>query len=311
MSSASTTSSVSVSDGTDANTTIQDTTVSTFSKSTFMSLPAQLDFLFLNAQIILSAMSIIWLGSIGSLRRPPSAAPAEKEKGKKRKEEDKFAEGFIASDAIMMPLMAGAVLMGLYYLIKWMEDPDMINKIMRTYMSVLSVASVGKAAADGLHLLTGVVFPSLWVDGNAALYKIDFAKRRQVLLSGDPSTDVIDPDKKTPFPGWMSTIRLPEKLNAFMWEARHLLTEEWTLRLALHGLGSVKTKLKLNDIMGLNVALAVVIGYYLTGWFWLSNILGSAFSYAAFSLISPTSFAIGTGVLAGLFVYDIVMVFYT
>lgn len=53
------------------------------------------------------------------------------------------------------------------------------------------------------------------------------------------------------------------------------------------------------------------MAYFMTGWVWLSNILGAAFCYAAFTMISPTSFLIGTMVLAGLFVYDIVMVFYT
>ena len=50
---------------------------------------------------------------------------------------------------------------------------------------------------------------------------------------------------------------------------------------------------------------------YESGWVALSNLLGSSFSYASLIMMSPTSFPIGTMVLAGLFVYDIVMVFYT
>jgi minor histocompatibility antigen H13 len=64
-------------------------------------------------------------------------------------------------------------------------------------------------------------------------------------------------------------------------------------------------------MIGFNVAVLATIAYFVKGLPWLSNVLGTAFSYSAFTLMSPTSFPIGTGVLVGLFVYDIVMVFYT
>ncbi|OIW31388.1 hypothetical protein CONLIGDRAFT_631337 [Coniochaeta ligniaria NRRL 30616] len=292
------------------NTTFNNGTTSTLSRSTLRDLYAEWDFLLLAVQVTLSAMSIIWLGANSSLRRPPSAAPPDKKKGKKQDKEEKFIEGFVATDAIMMPVLAACLLVGLYYLIKWMEDPELLNKIMRTYMSVMSVMSLGKLSADALHLLTSLVFPAVWMDGARRLYKIDYARRQQLLLDGEVS-ETVATDKTTPFPGLLSAVKLPQKLNSFLWEARHLLTEEWTLRLALHGLGRTKLKIKLNDMIGLNIAVLATIAYFVTGLPWLSNVLGTAFSYSAFTIISPTSFAIGTGVLAGLFVYDIVMVFYT
>lgn len=292
------------------NATSHNGTAPVPSRSTLFDLYAEWDFLLLTAQVTLCAMGIIWLGANSSLRRPPSAAPPEKKKGKKQEKEDKFIEGFVATDAIMMPVLAGCLLVGLYYLIKWMEDPELLNKIMRTYMSLMSVMSLGKLSADALHLLTSLVFPAVWMDSAGRLYKVDYARRRQLLLGGDASENVAT-DKKTPFPGLLSTVRFPQKVNGFLWEVRHLLTEEWTLRLALHGLGRTKLKIKLNDMIGLNIALLATIAYFVTGLPWLSNVLGTAFSYSAFTLMSPTSFAIGTGVLVGLFVYDIVMVFYT
>jgi minor histocompatibility antigen H13 len=276
-----------------------------------MSLYAHWDFFLLTAQVTLSAMGIIWLGANSSLRRPPSAAPPKKTKGKKAEKEEKFVEGFVASDAIMMPVFAGCLLVGLYYLIKWMEDPELLNKIMRTYMSLMSVLSLGKLTADGLHLLTSIIFPGVWVDSAGKLYKIDHGRRQQLLVVGDTSTKTVAQEKKTPFPGYLSEFNLPQKLNALLWEVRHLLTEEWTLRLAVHGVGAKALKIKLNDMLGFNVAILATIAYFVTGLPWLSNVLGTAFSYSAFTLMSPTSFPIGTGVLAGLFVYDIVMVFYT
>ena len=44
---------------------------------------------------------------------------------------------------------------------------------------------------------------------------------------------------------------------------------------------------------------------------WLTNIMGFGFCYGTLQLMSPTTFWTGTLVLAGLFIYDIVMVFYT
>lgn len=271
-------------------------------------------FIYMSGRITASAMGIIWVGALSSLRRPPSASPPDKKKGKSKNQESKedtFTEGFAASDAIMMPVLASVVLMGLYYLIKWMEDPDLLNKVIRGYMSIMSVASMGKLAADGLDLLTSLVFPAVWVDRAGRLYKIDGARRQQLLANGEPSTETVVTEKRTPLPGIFSAVKLPQKINCFLWTIRHLLMEEWTLRAALHGLGSANITLKLNDILGVNIGIVTIILYYLTGWSSLSNVLGTAFCYMTFGIMSPTSFAIGTAVLAGLFVYDIVMVFYT
>ena len=286
------------------------TTASSSSTSQTMNILAHWDFLVLTAQITLSAMAIIWLGANSSLRRPPSAAPT-KRKGKKRAEEDRFTEGFVASDAIMFPLLAGTVLIGLYYLIKWLQDSDILNQLLRAYMSVMSVASLGKLAADALHFLTTMAFPSVWSDRTGRLYRIDTSSRQQFLVGGDDVADTSVDDKKSPFPGRLSGVSFSEKTNNALWEIRHLFKEEWTVRMALHGIGKGHVNIKLNDLLGFLFAIMTTMAYYLTGWYWLSNILGSAFCYAAFTMISPTSFAIGTMVLAGLFIYDIVMVFYT
>lgn len=284
------------------------------STSQVVGLFAHWDHLVLTAQITVSAMTIIWLGANSSLRRPPSAAPAKvegKDKGKKPPKEDRFSEGFVASDAILVPLLAGVVLVGLYYLIKWMQDPDLLNKILRAYMSVMSVASLGKLTADTLHLLTSLAFPSTWSDRTGRVFQVDTVRRRQILLGVDGAADATADDKKTPFPSILSRVSLSARTNRAVWEIRHLFIEEWSVRMALHGVGSGTVNIKLNDILGFVVALLATMAYFMTGWVWLSNILGAAFCYAAFTMISPTSFLIGTMVLAGLFVYDIVMVFYT
>ncbi|KAM7205275.1 Signal peptide peptidase domain containing protein [Rhypophila sp. PSN 637] len=270
------------------------------------------EFLLIEAQVILSALSIIWLGSHASLRRPPSAAPPRTKKGKRKPKPDQYAEGLSASDAIMLPIMAGIVLVGLYYLIERLQDPDILNKFLRVYLSLASIASLGKLSGDFLDVLTSLVFPDVWADRNGRIYHIDSQRRCQLLCDGDDvETGTPVEGKVSPFPGPLSALRPPVRVNKLLWEIRHLLTEEWKVRLAIHGVFSGETSLKLNSLLGFCASMFVTLVYYLTGWNIFSNLLGSAFSYTALTLMSPTSFGIGTMVLVGLFVYDIVMVFYT
>ncbi|RKU43243.1 hypothetical protein DL546_003640 [Coniochaeta pulveracea] len=210
----------------------------------------------------------------------------------------------------MMPVLASVVLVGLYYLIKWMDDPDLLNKIIRGYMSIMSVASMGKLASHGLQLITSLVFPDVWTDRAGRTYQIDGTRRQHVLMDSGPGSVPIVA-RVTPFPGYLSRVTLPSKVNNFLWTIRHLFMEEWTLKAALHGLGSANITLKLNDMLGFNIAIITIVTYYITQQPYLSNVLGTAFCYMTFGLMSPTSFAIGSAVLFGLFVYDIVMVFYT
>lgn len=268
-------------------------------------------FLLVEAQVISSALIIIWLGAHGALRRPPSAALAKaKGKGGKEPKDDQFTEGFAASDAIMLPVMAGAVLIGLYYLIEWLQDPDILNKILRFYLSTVSIASLTRLAGDALDILTSLVFPSIWADRKGNIYRIDSESRQQLRIKGDDVESTVE-EYKSPFPSFLAGASLSDRTTQAAWEIRHLLTEEWTVKFAVHGLIFVNFNIKLNTLVGFLIAIMVSIAYHLTSWHTLSNLLGSAFSYSAFSIMSPTSFAIGTMVLAGLFIYDIVMVFYT
>lgn len=268
------------------------------------------EFLLVEAQVIFSALSIIWLGAHASIRRPPSAAPARTQGNRKKPRDDQFTEGFAASDAIMLPITAAAVLIGLYYLIEWLQDPDLLNKFLRVYLSVASILGFGRLAGDALNVATSLVFPTIWADRQGTIYRIDAEHRCQVRVgSNGLESDVSG--KKTPFPSFLSVLSRSDRINTIAWEVRHLLTEEWTVRFAVHGLAFVKFNIGLNNILGILVSILVSIGYHMTQWPMLSNVLGSALSYSAFSLMSPTSFPIGTMVLAGLFIYDIVMVFYT
>ncbi|KAL7621524.1 hypothetical protein AAE478_008848 [Parahypoxylon ruwenzoriense] len=273
------------------------------------------DLLVLECRIVFTALACIYLGSHAALRRPPSANPPKKgkngDKGEDRDQEDQFVQGLLPSDAIVFPILAGTVLVGLYYLIKWLEDPDILNKILRVYFSTVSLASMGKLFADSLHFLTGFIFPTVWTAKGGRLYHIDASKRRQLYTTSDSTDQVWDDKKKNPLPGSLSELSLSDAKNSFLWEVRRLLTDQWTVRLSLHGIINEKFKVKFNDILGIVLAIGANVLYYTTESTLLSNIMGYAFSYTGIVMLSPTKFTTGTAVLFGLFLYDIYMVFYT
>ncbi|XXH02281.1 hypothetical protein Hte_008651 [Hypoxylon texense] len=268
----------------------------------------------LECRIIFAAMACIYIGSHGALRRPPSANPPKRgKKGESRErqeDEEPFVQGLLPSDAILFPVLAGAILVGLYYLIKWLEDPDILNKILKVYFSSMSLASLGKLFADSLHFLTGFVFPTVWTKAGK-VYHVDQSKRGHWYKADNSAEQVYDDKKKSPLPDRLSELGLSDASNKFLWEVRHLLLEQWTVRLSIHGIVHESFKVKFNDILGVVLAVGANVLYYTTESTFLSNVMGYAFSYAGIILMSPTTFGTGTAVLFGLFFYDIYMVFYT
>ncbi|KAI1451952.1 signal peptide peptidase-domain-containing protein [Annulohypoxylon moriforme] len=275
------------------------------------------DYFLLEGRIIFTALACIYIGSHASLRRPPSANPPKKsKKGQEQRDrdqerEDQSVQGMLPSDAILFPIMAGVVLVGLYYLINWLEDPDILNKILRVYFMIMSLASMGKLFADGLHFLTGFIFPTVWRTKDGKVYHVNYPGVGQYTLASDSEEKLWDDKKKTPFPGRWSELSLSDAKNNLLWDIRHLLVEEWTVRLSIHGIVNEKVKVKFNDIFGAVLAIVANITYYNTESTLLSNIMGYAFSYAGIVIMSPTTFTTGTAVLFGLFFYDIYMVFFT
>ncbi|KAH6630515.1 signal peptide peptidase-domain-containing protein [Chaetomium sp. MPI-SDFR-AT-0129] len=261
--------------------------------------------------VVASALSIIWLGAHGSLRRPPSAAPPKLKKGEKRREEEKFIEGLVASDVIRFPIMLAATLMGLYYLIQWLQDPAILNTILRGYMSIMSIVGLGTLAGDALSNLTSLVFPTMWVDSKGVVHHIDEGQKRHYVVDKKTGEETTVEGKTTPLPGWFSHLKLSPLSTGLLWSLRYLITQEWTVRLAVSGSPVFNFELRLNELLGYALAVVVSVAYHLTAWNALSNILSTAMCYFSFMMFSPTSFTIGTMVLASLFVYDVVMVFYT
>ena len=140
------------------------------------------DFIFMALHLIASALFPIYTGAHASLARPPSAAkPEHKKRGpgtatpSDDDEDDLLDEpkmdGMRPTDAIWFPVMAGATLSGLYYLIKWLKDPALINKIMTYYFSSIGIFGVGNLAANTLNVISSFIFPSVWA-GEGRIYRI-------------------------------------------------------------------------------------------------------------------------------------------
>lgn len=273
------------------------------------------DLLALEFRIVGTALTLIYLGSHAAIRRPPSARQKKKKPGAKEEDDDEaddeFVQGLQPSDAIMFPILAGTVLVGLYYLIKWLEDPGILNKILGYYFSLMSFASMGKLFADVLHLMTSLVFPDVWRDASGTLWRFDGPRHYQYCLSGAGEKSY-DTGKATPLPGrWLSGLNLSQRNQDILWRIRRFYHGKWPIHFLIRGIVEAKVQFKLNDILGFVLAIAVNIFYQTSKSTFLSNVMGYAFSYTSIILMSPTTFTTGSAVLFGLFFYDIYMVFFT
>lgn len=276
------------------------------------------DFFSIEAKMVISAILIIYVGAHASLRRPPSAAPPTKLKRKGGKlvvddEKEHFAQGFQATDAIVFPFIAATVLIGLYYLIKWLQDPAILNMILRLYMAMTGILSIGVFFGDGLQFVLNLVSPDYWADRSGHVFEIDPASRSHKLLKApreDGSEKEADPKKRLPLPGFASELNVSTAFHKSAWVVRHFLKESCVLKIVVPGDGFTG-EVKITSIVGF-VLGCVVEGLYLyTESAMLSNVIGLSVCYMAFNWMSVTSFSIGTMVLVGLFFYDIIMVFYT
>ncbi|KAL6871792.1 signal peptide peptidase domain-containing protein [Trichoderma novae-zelandiae] len=286
-------------------------TASAASSSSIMDTLQDLNFLLLELKLVSGAMGIIYLGAHASLRRPPSAA-VSKDKKRQKQEDETFAQGLELSDAILFPIMAACVLVGLYYLIQWLQDPAIINKILRSYMTTMSMASLLTFYAHGIQVLTSFVFPRFWRGRDGKLRRVDQAKRT-IAVCDDVGNQVENPNNggTNPLPGALGFLVPMAWMHNKAWNLRHLLTRHWLLEVFAHGMAKETAHVKFAHMLALLMAVVTAIVYFATSWPFLSNMLGYGMCYGSFLILSPTDFLTGSLVLWGLFFYDIFMVFYT
>ncbi|KAI5778737.1 signal peptide peptidase-domain-containing protein [Geopyxis carbonaria] len=274
------------------------------------------------AHLLFAALLPIYTGAHASLRRPlntlsPSQLKALKPSGEsdtddddteERDDEDAAdsanpVEKLTATDAMMFPVTAGVVLGGLYMIIKYLDDPTLLSRILTWYFCFMGVFAVGKAYSDTMNVAVSYIFPARFRDSTGRLFAAGFDAWAPV----DPA----GPKSGTSSPLLFFTP--PAALNKSLWAIRRELRARWVLH--LQTADSKKPYLKpfwLGDLTGPIVGAIIVGVYALGGKHWImTNIMGLSFTYGAMQLISPTTFPIATLMLGLLFVYDIVMVFYT
>jgi minor histocompatibility antigen H13 len=266
--------------------------------------------------IILAALFPIYTAAHASLSRPASAAkPIKSKKSSKNKDDDESddddedkprMEGLSPTDAILFPLTAGVALTALYFLIKW--DKALLNKILNLYMSLAGLFGVIKFLSDTKHIIHAFVFPSYYTTGSRT-WHVNQAERKVYNLAKDGD---LNPQKTSPLPWIMSQIPLPLAVSSRLWAIRSLPQHKLTFKFYIHRVVAIQTHFNIFHFLSLieGVALVAYFTFISKPWY-LTNLMGFAFSYTALQLISPTTFATGSLVLVGLFFYDIYMVFFT
>lgn len=278
------------------------------------------DMLIMHLHLLASALFPIWIGAHASLSKPPGDVCIveepprhESNEGSKKSITKSNMDGLTPSDAILFPIMAAITLGGLYLLITWLEDPAILNKILNYYFSIVGVFGTGRLMADALNVLTSFMFPLFWTssDGGKA-YCVDISMFGNRTRDVDQNSTKVVTASRATVASPDSDTRQPRIYRRILWSTRQLMTESYTCTIFHHKIGRLQKQIRLNDITGFAIGLLSVFiyNYYVKAW-WLTNLTAFGLCYGTLQLLSPTTFWTGTLVLMGLFVYDIVMVFYT
>ncbi|KAF1962748.1 hypothetical protein CC80DRAFT_461060 [Byssothecium circinans] len=270
--------------------------------------------------LILSALFPIVTGAHASLARPSSAAkPAKKHRKHpdddsstdsedEEEEEEHKMEGLSPTDAIMMPLFAGMTLAGLYFLIKWLKDPALLNKLLNWYFALFGIFSVSRLITGALDIGHSIIFPHRYALGGA-LYHVRQGEKGAIPVAGDTKgKEAIS----SPLPGFLANIPLSDGFRKLLWNDRAMPGNKWTLKLYLHRIFAGKVLIGPHGMVGAVAGtLAVAYFNFVDKPWYLTNLMGFGFSYGALQLMSPTDFYTGSLILGALFFYDIYFVFYT
>ncbi|KAJ5180023.1 hypothetical protein N7492_003233 [Penicillium capsulatum] len=268
--------------------------------------------------LLVSSLFPIWIGAHASLSRPSSAAKPNKEntdiddEGEDAENEQgpvQKMEGLEPSDALVFPITAGLTLGGLYLVIKWLEDPAILNKILSFYFSQMGVFFAIAFLKDAFLIVRSLSFPRSYRSGGK-LWRASQSERVFKAWASDGSKE-LGQARHSPLPGISGAIPLGF-LSSPLWTCRNALYQRVRLRAQIRGLFNVKPLVGLLDLFSVVFALGAV-GYFAfvdRPW-WLTNFLGFSFCYGALQFMSPSTFWTGTLILGSLFFYDIYFVFFT
>ncbi|KAJ5143550.1 Peptidase A22B signal peptide peptidase [Penicillium bovifimosum] len=271
--------------------------------------------------LLVSALFPIWIGAHASLTRPSSAAKPPKKKDNKHNDdydtEDEEGhgplqkmEGLEPSDALIFPLTAGLTLGGLYLVIKWLEDPAILNKILGFYFSQMGLFFAFAFLKDVLLMIRSFVFPRYYRQGGR-LWKAKQSER--LFITSEKTNSANSPAiRHSPLPGFLGRVPLPGTVLRLLWRCRNLSYQRLKVRAYIRGLFDLKCLIGLLDITSGILALSAVAYFaFVANPWWLTNFLGFCFCYGTLQFMSPSTFWTGTLILGSLFFYDIYFVFFT
>lgn len=267
--------------------------------------------------LIASALFPIWVAAHASLVRPSSAAaPATKAKAGSKDDENEEPEevsqkieSLKPSDAALFPILAGATLASLYFILKYLDDPAWLNWGMNIYFSQMGMFFAYGFLTDAFANVRGALFPRCY-SWAGARWTVDPAGRRYVRMA--PDSGEVQAEHTSPLPAILRLAPLPSILKRFIWRLREVISAKATLMLHIRGLLTLRATPTLLDAIAL--VLAIVLTYvhaFVTKPWPLTNFLGLSFCYGALQMTSPSTAWTATLLLSALFFYDIYFVFFT
>ena len=261
--------------------------------------------------LLLSAVLPIYAGAHASLTRPHSAAkPPRRSKEllddtSDDDEHESKMEALGPMDALFLPVLAGAALGGLYLLIKWLDDPTLLSKILNVYLSVFGTLALTSFGADAMSLVHGFVFPDMYVSQGRPW---EVKPERRLVESSQSEVDT----RSSPLPGPFSLLPLPDFVLQQFWSLRSLNDRRFHVRAYIYDFLSASVKLNSYAIISAAFALGVTLWTtFISAPWYLNNLSAFAFVYSGLQMMSPTTSLTATLMLSGLFAYDIYFVFYT
>lgn len=263
--------------------------------------------------LLASALFPIYVGSHASLSIPSSASRPKEKHSEFADEEPEIVaekvEGLTPKDAILFPLLAGFTLSSLYFIIKWLEDPSILNKILSYYFMQVGFLFGTKFLKDSFTVIRSICLPNQYAQ-EGLVWQVNRSKRRYdaVGLGSENQQNY----HVSPLPGLLRRLPLPKFIANQIWYIRALLYAKCYLNFHLHRLVTVKIPVGFLDALAITATSALVgfFTFFYKPWY-LSNLLGFAFCYGSTQYMSPTTFWTGTLLLTALFCYDIYFVFFT
>ncbi|KAL4870470.1 hypothetical protein BDV12DRAFT_166018 [Aspergillus spectabilis] len=272
--------------------------------------------------VIISALFPLYIGAHASLSRPSSASKPPKtsdneaqdeseneEEDEEHQEDDQRMEGLAPSDALVFPLTAGATLGGLYLVIKYM-GADLLNKILGFYFSQMGIFFAMAFLKDAISVLRSFIFPRKYTR-RGKTWKPRPSERMFAIVQSPTTAQPVE-IRKSPLPGLLGSIPLPESFLKALWVSREVLYWRAKVRFHMHRVIHFERSFGTLDILSALLSLPTVAYFtFVSKPWWLTNFLGFSFCYGTLQLMSPSTFVTGSLILGSLFFYDIYFVYFT